>query len=125
MKILTKKQIISLQEDLIQTSGGIKGIRDEGLLESAVQMPFQSFENIDLYPSIQQKAARLAFGLVKNHAFLDGNKRIGAHAMLIFLIINDIELNYTQKELADIFLGLADGSVSEKDLLNWILSHEE
>ena len=125
MKILTKKQIISLQEDLIQTSGGIKGIRDEGLLESAVQMPFQSFENIDLYPSIQQKAARLAFGLVKNHAFLDGNKRIGAHAMLIFLIINDIELNYTQKELADVFLGLADGSVSEKDLLNWILSHEE
>lgn len=125
MKILTKKQIISLHEDLIQTSGGIKGIRDEGLLESAVQMPFQSFENIDLYPSIQQKAARLAFGLVKNHAFLDGNKRIGAHAMLIFLIINDIELNYTQKELADVFLGLADGSVSEKDLLNWILSHEE
>ena len=125
MKILTKKQIISLQEDLIQTSGGIKGIRDEGLLESAVQMPFQSFENIDLYPSIQQKAARLAFGLVKNHAFLDGNKRIGAHAMLIFLIINGIELNYTQKELADVFLGLADGSVSEKDLLNWILSHEE
>ena len=61
----------------------------------------------------------------KNHAFLDGNKRIGAHAMLIFLIINDIELNYTQKELADVFLGLADGSVSEKDLLNWILSHEE
>ena len=125
MRILTKKQIISLQEDLIQTSGGIIGIRDEGLLESAVQMPFQSFENIDLYPSIQQKAARLAFGLVKNHAFLDGNKRIGAHAMLIFLIINDIELNYTQKELADVFLGLADGSVSEKDLLNWILSHEE
>ena len=125
MRILTKKQIISLQEDLIQTSGGIIGIRDEGLLESAVQMPFQSFENIDLYPSIQQKAARLAFGLVKNHAFLDGNKRIGAHAMLIFLIINDIELNYTQKELADVFLGSADGSVSEKDLLNWILSHEE
>ena len=93
MIVLSKEQIILLHHQLILKTGGTDGIRDEGLLESALEAPFQSFDGIELYPSVQQKAARLGYGLVKNHAFLDGNKRIGAHAALVFLALNKIDLD--------------------------------
>lgn len=124
MIILSKKQILMLHSQLISQTGGIDGVRDEALLESAVGAPFQSFGDQDIYPSIQQKAARLCFGLVKNHAFLDGNKRIGAHAMLIFLALNKIELKYTQTELSNIILEIASGEKSFDDLLKWIITHQ-
>lgn len=82
---LTKSQILLLHEQLITETGGSSGLRDEGMLDSALNAPFQTFGKEDMYPSLQQKAARLCFGLVKNHPFVDGNKRIGAHAMLVFL----------------------------------------
>lgn len=85
---LSKAQIIIIHEQLIKETGGASGLRDEGMLESALNIPFQTFGGKDLYPSLQQKAARLCFGLVKNHPFVDGNKRIGAHAMLVFLVLN-------------------------------------
>ena len=113
-----------LHSQLISQTGGIDGVRDEALLESAVGAPFQSFGDQDIYPSIQQKAARLCFGLVKNHAFLDGNKRIGAHAMLVFLALNKIELKYTQTELSNIILEIASGEKSFDDLLKWIITHQ-
>ena len=84
MIILSKEQVILLHAQLIAETGGAKGVRDEGLLESALYAPFQSFGDRDIYPSIQQKAARFGIGLTKNHAFIDGNKRIGAHAMLLY-----------------------------------------
>ena len=124
MIILSKKQILMLHSQLISQTGGIDGVRDEALLESAVGAPFQSFGDQDIYPSIQQKAARLCFGLVKNHAFLDGNKRIGAHAMLVFLALNKIELRYTQTELSNIILEIASGEKSFDDLLKWIITHQ-
>ena len=124
MIILSKKQILMLHSQLISQTGGIDGVRDEALLESAVGAPFQSFGDQDIYPSIQQKAARLCFGLVKNHAFLDGNKRIGAHAMLVFLALNKIELKYTQTELSNIILEIASGEKSFYDLLKWIITHQ-
>lgn len=82
------------------------GIRDEGLLDSALSAPFQSYNGVSAFPSLQQKAARLGYGLVQNHAFDDGSKRIGAHVMLVFLALNDIELEFTQEELVDILWGL-------------------
>ena len=85
---LTKEQILLLHTQLIETTGGSDGIRDIGLLESALEGPFQSYGGVELYPSIQAKAARLCYGLVKNHAMIDGNKRIGCHAMLVFLALN-------------------------------------
>lgn len=124
MIILSKKQILMLHSQLISQTGGIDGVRDEALLESAIGAPFQSFGDQDIYPSIQQKAARLCFGLVKNHAFLDGNKRIGAHAMLVFLALNKIELKYTQTELSNIILEIASGEKSFDDLLKWIIMHQ-
>lgn len=81
---LTKEQILMLHSELIQATGGRDGVRDIGLLESALENPFQSYGDEELYPSIQAKAARLCYGLVKNHAMLDGNKRIGAMLCLYF-----------------------------------------
>lgn len=124
MIILSREQIIALHSQLISETGGIEGIRDERLLSSALNAPFQSFGDTENYPSIQQKAARLGFGLVKNHAFIDGNKRIGAHVMLVFLALNGIDLEYTQDELSDMFLGIASGDISQEELLEWIVDHQ-
>lgn len=121
---LTKKQILMLHTQLIESTGGCDGIRDDGLLDSALEIPFQSFSGEELYPSIQSKAARLCYGLVKNHAMIDGNKRIGVHAMLVFLTVNGYGLKYTQKELSDLILEVADGKKEYEDILQWILEHE-
>ena len=93
-----------MQKKLILVIGGLEGIRDENLLECALEAPFQTFDNNDLYETLQAKAARLAFGLVQNHPFIDENKRIGDHSMLVFLALNNIVLYYTQEELTSIFL---------------------
>ena len=121
---LTKSQILLLHEQLITETGGSSGLRDEGMLDSALNAPFQTFGKEDMYPSLQQKAARLCFGLVKNHPFVDGNKRIGAHAMLVFLALNGVELQHSQAELSDVILQLAAGEIQATDLLRWILEHQ-
>ena len=87
---LSKSQILLIHDQLISETGGSSGLRDEGMLDSALNAPFQTFGGEDVYPSLQKKAARLCFGLVKNHPFVDGNKRIGAHAMLVFLALNGL-----------------------------------
>lgn len=125
MITLSKKQVLMLHERLIKTTGGSKGIRDEGMLESALSNPFQSFGGEELYPSIQAKAAQLCFGLVKNHAMVDGNKRLGAHTMLVFLALNGYELFYSQKELSDTILALAEGKLDADDILQWIIVHQK
>ena len=114
-----------MHSQLIKETGGTDGIRDKNLLSSALETPFQTFAGEELFPSIQAKAARLCYGLVKNHAMLDGNKRIGVHAMLVFLALNGYELVYTQEELIDIILSLADGKVEYEELLQWIINHQK
>ena len=125
MIILSKEQVLKLHASLIKATGGCDGIRDEGMLDLALDNPFQSFGGKELYPSIQAKAARLCFGLVKNHAMLDGNKRLGTHAMLVFLALNGYELSYSQKELSDVILALAAGNICEKEILQWIIEHQQ
>lgn len=120
---LSKRQVLFLHQELVRETGGIDGLREEGLLDSALAAPFQSFGDQPLFPSIYQKAARLGYGLVKNHPFLDGNKRTGAHVMLVFLALNGIELEYTQQELVDIILAAAAGTKGLDDLHQWILDH--
>ena len=124
MKILNKRQIMMLHQHLVDETGGSPGLRDEGLLDSALNAPFQVFGDTSAYPSLQQKAARLCYGLVKNHPFIDGNKRIGAHVMLVFLAVNGLELPYTQQELSDIILQVAAGEKGYDDLLVWLLAHQ-
>ena len=123
MRILNKQQILTLHKMLIEQSGGSPEIRDEGLLESALNAPFHSFGDTDLYPSLLEKAARLGYGLIKNHPFVDGNKRIGTHAMLSFLNINNAELDYSDKELTSLILSIAAGEYDDKHLLNWLQQH--
>lgn len=124
MKRLSKEQILMLHSQLIEEYGGSDGVRDYNLLDSALENPFQSFGGEELYPTLQAKAARLGYGLIKNHCMIDGNKRIGIHAMLVFLAINGIELDYTQKELYETILAIADGSLEYEYLLKWILEHQ-
>ena len=123
MKKLSKKQILMLHTQLILQTGGSEGVRDYNLLDSALETPFQSFGGNELYPTIQAKAARLGYGLIKNHCMIDGNKRIGTHAMLVFLALNGIELKYMQKELYETILDVAAGKIEYEDLLQWVLDH--
>ena len=124
MKKLSKKQILMLHTQLIQQPGGSEGVRDYNLLDSALETPFQSFGGDELYPTIQAKAARLGYGLIKNHCMIDGNKRIGTHSMLVFLALNGIELKYMQKELYETILDVAAGKIEYEDLLQWVLDHQ-
>jgi death-on-curing protein len=124
MKKLTKEQILMIHNELIRETGGSVGLRDEGLLDSALNVPFQGFGDVDNFPSLQQKGARLGYGLICNHAFVDGNKRIGAHIMLLFLSLNGIELEYTQEELSDLILNVAAGKLQFEDMVKWVIKHQ-
>ena len=124
MKKLSKEQILMLHTQLIQQTGGSDGVRDYNLLDSALETPFQSFGGDELYPTIQAKAARLGYGLIKNHCMIDGNKRIGTHAMLVFLALNGIELKYTQNEFYETILDVAAGNIEYEGLLHWVLDHQ-
>ena len=125
MKMLSKRQILMLHTMLIAQSGGMGGLRDEGLLDSAVNAPMQTFDGEELYPTILEKAARLGYGLIHNHPFTDGNKRIGTHAMLVFLDINNIMLSYEDDDLIAVILRVASGQANEQELQEWLKSHVE
>ena len=89
------------------------------------RMHLQSFGDVELYPSIQAKAAQLCFGIVKNHPMIDGNKRLGTHVMLVFMALNGYELLYTQQELSNTILDLAAGKIGFETILQWIISHQK
>ena len=124
MKRLTQKQILMMHKQLVEQTGGSDKVLDYGLLDSALETPFQTFDGKELYPTIQEKGARIGFGLIRNHCMEDGNKRIGTHAMLVFLALNGIELHYTQKELYEIILDIAASKKEYEDLLQWVMDHK-
>lgn len=121
MKRLSVERIKQIHHLMIEETGGMDGVRDEGLLESAVNAPFQTFDDVPLYKTIEAKAARLGYSLISNHAFLDGNKRTGMMAMLLFLELNGAGKDCTDEEIIRVGLALADGSMDDKELLDWIL----
>ncbi len=123
--ITLKDKIIELHETIINETGGIQGIIDEGMLESALAAPFITFDGKDLYPTIIEKAARLGYGIACNHAFIDGNKRTGAVSMNIFLEYNNFILVFEDDDIANIFLKIAKHQANYDDLLNWINNHLE
>lgn len=125
MRVLSKRQILMLHSMLVAQSGGADGLRDEGLLESAINTPLQTFGGQELYPTVLEKAARLGYGLIHNHSFLDGNKRIGTHAMLVFLDINNITLSYEDDDLIAAILRVASGEMDDSQLLEWLKTHIE
>lgn len=123
MFYFSKEDIIYLHSKLIFKFGGINGVRDEGILESAINSPLQTFDSSDLYPSPIDKIVRLSFSLVMDHPFYDGNKRIAAKALDIGLNANGIILLATNDEMIDEFLSLSSGSVSYNDFLLWVQDH--
>ena len=109
-----------LHQLIAQETGGEIGVRDEGLLESALESAFATFDGQDLYPTKEEKGARIGYSLISNHAFVDGNKRIGMHIMLTFLELNGIKLDCKDQDIIDAGLALAAGEMSYKELLDWI-----
>lgn len=120
---LTEQQVLSAHKEMIIATGGTDGTRDRGLLQSALNSPFQSFEGKELYPSLLSKAAALCRSIICNHPFVDGNKRTGIHVMLIFLEINGVQPDYTQDELISLGLGAASGELDVNAILDWLSSH--
>ncbi|WP_282920180.1 type II toxin-antitoxin system death-on-curing family toxin [Ignavigranum ruoffiae] len=123
MKYISKRQVLLLHEQLIDNFGGSCGLREESLLDSSLNAPLQTFDDKELYPSLTSKAARLAYGIISNHPFVDGNKRIGTHTMLLLLAINGIELSYSDNDLINVIMKVASGDLNHRDLEKWIEEH--
>ena len=124
MILLTVEEVVALHDKLIEKTGGSHGLRDQSLLESAVYSAMSAFGDSEAYPTIEEKAARLMFSLTNNHAFVDGNKRIGVFTMLMTLQLNNVRINYTQAELISLGLSVADGKPEYVEIINWIMEHK-
>jgi len=122
---LKKEQVLRLHKKLLEATGGMDGIRDDNLLDSALSAAFQTFDGVELFPSTAAKIARIAYGLVCNHPFFDGNKRIGTYVMLVLLELNNIETDFSDDDIIHIGLNLASGKMDDKQLLEYILEHSE
>ncbi len=118
----SKNDILHIHSRLIFDFGGSDGIRDEGMLESALNTPLQTFDSSDLYPTAIDKIARLSFGLVMDHPFIDGNKRIAAAVLYLGLNANEVHFEVSDKEMIKEFLGLASGKIDYPTFLSWIKS---
>jgi death-on-curing protein len=118
-----REQVLLLQRTIIERTGGSDGVRDYNLLDSAINSAYQTFGGNDLYATVLEKGARLGYSLVSNHAFVDGNKRIGVLVMLTFLKINGVKLSLTDLDVIDIGLSLADGSMDYEKLVKRLEKH--
>lgn len=121
---LSKEKVLLLHQLMAEQTGGSVGLKDEGLLDSALENAFSGFGDQEFYPSKEEKGARIGYNLISNHAFVDGNKRIGTYIMLTFLEMNGIKIKCTDEELVKVGLSVADGSMGYEQLLQWIYDHE-
>lgn len=125
MRHLGLAEVIALHRLVIETSGGAHGIRDLGGLEAAIAQPRMTFGGDDLYPTLQEKAAALGFSLVKNHPFLDGNKRAAHAAMETLLVMNGLEIEADVDEQEHLMLALASGEIDRLELVAWLRGHTQ
>ncbi len=123
MDYISLDAVLALHRRIIQTSGGSAGMRDQGGLESAIAQPLMTFGGQDLYPTVIEKAAALCFSLIRNHPFVDGNKRVGHAALEMFLIPNGYIIDATVDVQERIILGAASGEVSREQLVEWLREH--
>ncbi|CAB1242702.1 Toxin Doc [Clostridiaceae bacterium BL-3] len=124
MKYISLEYIIKLHDKMIDSTGGSKGIRDMELLKSSVENSRATFGGKDLYPTAESKCANICFNIIKNHAFVDYNKRTGIYVMLMLLEYNNIKLEFTQKELVDLGVDIASGKLNQEDIITWIVNHK-
>ena len=123
MRYLTLGEVVELHQRLLTQSGGASGIRDLGLLESALAQPKATFGGADLHPTLVDKAAALGFALVANHAFVDGNKRVGHAAMEVFLLLNGREIDASVDEQERVMLDVASAAMDRAGLAQWLDRH--
>ncbi len=123
MRYLTLTEVQDLHAFVLAQSGGAAGVRDAGGLTSAVAQPAMTFGGVDLYPTLVEKAAALAFSLINNHPFVDGNKRVGHAAMETFLVLNGHEINATVDEQEAIILQVAAGALKRPEFVEWLRAH--
>ena len=123
MMKFSKEKVLLLHRMVAEATGGSVGLRDEGLLESALETAYAGFGGQEFYPTQEEKGARLGHALISNHAFVDGNKRIGMLVMLAFLEMNGIRIRCTDSELVHVGLSVADGKMSYEALHQWVLDH--
>ena len=120
----SKDKVLLLHQLITQETGGSAGVRDFDLLESALESAFATFDGNDLYPGREEKAAKIGYSLISNHAFVDGNKRIGMYVMLTFLEVNGIRVDATNQEVEDLAMSVASGQGKYQDVLDWIKAHD-
>ena len=118
----SQDKVLLLHQLITQETGGDNGVRDFGLLDSALEGAFATFDGVELYPSKEEKAARLGYTLISNHAFVDGNKRIGMYVMLTFLEVNGLPVHPTNDDVARIGLAVASGEMKYEEVLTWVRS---
>jgi death-on-curing protein len=121
---ITVEQLLIFHEKIIVSTGGSNGVRDRTLLESAINKANQTFDGQDLYDGVIRKVSVISYSLIKNHGFVDGNKRIGVAVMLLLLRINGLRIKYTQEELIEFGLRTAEGELNEEDIEGWIMRHQ-
>lgn len=119
----SKDKVLLLHQMITQETGGSAGVRDLNLLDSALESAYSTFDGIELYKTKEEKGARIGFALISNHAFVDGNKRIGMYVMLTFLAVNGIEIECSNEDVVKTGLGVAAGSMSYEQLLDWVIGH--
>ena len=119
----SKDKVLLLHKLIAQETGGSIGVRDEALLESALEAAFSGFGDKEFYPTKEEKGARLGYNLISNHAFVDGNKRIGMYVMLTFLEVNGIHMDCTNEDVATVGLAVAAGEMGYDSLLEWVREH--
>lgn len=120
----SKEKILLLYKLMIAETGGSAGVRDMDMLDSAIESAFATFDGKDPYPNKEEKAAAIGYGLISDHAFIDGNKRIGMYIMLTFLEVNGITLSLSDGDIVSAGLSVASGKMDRNDLLKWITDHE-
>ncbi len=118
----SKEKVLLLHSLITAETGGDPNLRDVNLLESALEAAFQTFDGRELFPTKEEKGAKIAFSLISNHAFVDGNKRIGMYILLTFLEVNGIKLSASQEDIVRIGLAIASGQMTYDELLSWIRS---
>ena len=119
----SKDKVLLLHRLIAEETGGSIGLRDEALLDSALEAAFAGFGDKEFYPSKEEKGARLGYTLISNHAFVDGNKRIGMYVMLTFLEVNGIHMDCTNEDVYSVGMGVASGAMKYEDLLAWVKEH--
>ena len=119
-----KEKVLLLHQLIIQETGGDINVRDLNLLDSALESAFSTFDGKDLFPTKEEKAAKIGYGLIANHAFMDGNKRIGMYVMLTFLEVNGITLSMSDQDIYEAGIAVASGTMDYNGLLQWVIEHK-